>query len=232
MLAALVIVLVALIKPPVKTLPPVMLAVADTAPPVVKFPPVTLPLALIKPVTSKPESVNNATLLAPATVIPMLPLTAPAMFEVPAVIGKPAEVAVTPVSCEPLPIKNEPVLAVMLPTALICPPVNKLPPVMLPVTELSPELSTLPPYMLPVAVITAPINVEPCTVPVALTKPPVVKLPPVTLPVAVIKPPVVKLPPVTLPLTLNKPVMYSPVVANTATFDVPPTLTATLALAA
>ena len=31
-----------------------------------------------------------------------------------------------------------------------------------------------------------------------------------------------------LPVTLNNPVMYSPVVANTATLLVPPTLTATL----
>ena len=111
-------VLVADINPPVNKLPPVTLPVEVTKPPVVKLPPVTLPLALIKPVTSKPERVNNPTLLAPATVIPMLPLVAPAIFDVPAVIGKPAEVAVTPVNCEPLPIKNEPVLAVMLPTAL------------------------------------------------------------------------------------------------------------------
>ena len=32
-----------------------------------------------------------------------------------------------------------------------------------------------------------------------------------------------KLPPVILPLALNKPVMYSPVGANTTTFDTPPT---------
>ena len=54
------------------------------------------------------------------------------------------------------------------------------------------------------------------------------------LPVAEINPPVSKLPPVILaaevmlPLALNKPVMYSPVVANTATFAVPPTPTETL----
>ena len=36
------------------------------------------------------------------------------------------------------------------------------------------------------------------------------------------------LPPVTLPLTLSTPVIYSPVVAKTATFDVPPTPTETL----
>ena len=37
------------------------------------------------------------------------------------------------------------------------------------------------------------------------------------------------LPPLTLPETLNKPVMYSPVVANTATFDTPPMEIKTLA---
>ena len=36
-----------------------------------------------------------------------------------------------------------------------------------------------------------------------------------------------RLPPVTLPLALTTPVMYSPVVAKTATLDVPPTLTLT-----
>ena len=59
-------------------------------------------------------------LAEPPTVIAMLPLaTGAAMFEVPLVIGNPALVAVTPVSCDPLPIKNEPVLAVILPRALI-----------------------------------------------------------------------------------------------------------------
>ena len=46
-----------------------------------------------------------------------------------------------------------------------------------------------------------------------------------TLPVALTNPAVNTLAPVTLPLTLNKPVMYSPVVANTATLPVPPTPT-------
>jgi hypothetical protein len=56
------------------------------------------------------------------------------------------------------------------------------------------------------------------------------KLPPVILPVAVTRPAVFKLPPDTLaadiilPLALSRPVMYSPVVENTATFDVPPTV--------
>ena len=48
------------------------------------------------------------------------------------------------------------------------------------------------------------------------------------LPVALTSPPVKILPPVTLPDALNSPVTYSPVVANTATFDVPPIPIATL----
>ena len=51
------------------------------------------------------------------------------------------------------------------------------------------------------------------------------------LPVAVIKPAVAMFPPVTLPLALKTPVIYSPVVANTATLLVPPMLTVTLLLA-
>ena len=56
----------------------------------------------------------------------------------------------------------------------------------------------------------------------------------VIAPVADTNPPVNKLPPLTLaalmmfPLALIIPVTYSPVVANTATFDVPPIPTVTL----
>ena len=52
------------------------------------------------------------------------------------------------------------------------------------------------------------------------------------LAVADIKPPVSRLPPVMLPDADNKPVIYSPVVANTATLAVPPTPTEMLLLAA
>ena len=64
--------------------------------------------------------------------------------------------------------------------------------------------------------------------PVALAVPPVAKLPPVIVAAAEINPPVKTLPPVMLPVALNNPVTYSPVVAYTATFDVPPTPMATL----
>ena len=58
-------------------------------------------------------------------------------------------------------------------------------------------------------------------------------LPPVMLPLAdtetaLTAAEVIKLPPVMLPLALNTPVIYSPVVANTATLLVPPTPTVTL----
>ena len=53
--------------------------------------------------------------------------------------------------------------------------------------------------------------------PVALTNPPVKMLPPDTLAADII-----------LPLALINPVTYSPVVAKTATFDVPPIPIATL----
>ena len=79
---------------------------AVTKPPVFMLAPVTLPLTLNKPVTYSPVVANTTTLAVPPTVIAMLPLaTGAAMFEVPDVIGNPALVALTPVSCEPLPKK-------------------------------------------------------------------------------------------------------------------------------
>ena len=61
--------------------------------------------------------------------------------------------------------------------------------------------------------------------PVALSVVEATILAPVILPP---DPEVVMLPLVILPVTDNNPVMYSPVVANTATFDVPPMPTVTL----
>ena len=106
---------------------------------------------------------------------------------------------------------------VMFPVALINPPVNTLPPVIFAalvivlVADINPPVNTLPPVMLALADTTEPNKLEPVTVPVELINPPVSKLPPVILPLADINP-----------------VTYSPVVANTATFDVPPTPTETL----
>jgi hypothetical protein len=57
-----------------------------------------------------------------------------------------------------------------------------------------------------------------------------VTLPLVTLPVADTCPAVTTLPPTTLPDTLARPVTIIPVVANTATFDTPPTVMLALPL--
>jgi hypothetical protein len=65
----------------------------------------------------------------------------------------------------------------------------------------------------------APVTLS---VPVADINPPVIILPPTTLEVAL------KLLPIMLPDALTTPVTYSPVVAYTMTFDVPPMLTLTL----
>ena len=113
---------VAVITVPIKV-EPVTVPVADTNPPVNKLPPVVLPLTLNTPVTYSPVVANTATLATPPTVIAMLALVAPVILLLPAVIGKPAEVAVTPVSAEPLPTKNEPAAATILPVAEICPAV-------------------------------------------------------------------------------------------------------------
>jgi hypothetical protein len=256
-LAADVIVDVADINPPVKTLPPVMLPVALAVPPVAKLPPVTVPL------TDKLVSVPTVVKLENNTFeLKVLPVK----------LFASTLLAVTPVSCEPLPIKNDPVLAVILPAALTCPAVVMLPPttlavalsvvleitfapemlppdplvlmlpnVPLPVAEINPPVRILPPVMLPVALAVPPVAKLPpvivaaeVIVDVAEINPPVSKLPPVMLAalvivdVAEINPPVRTLPPVTLPDALKTPVIYSPVVANTATFDVPPIPMATL----
>ena len=89
----------------------------------------------------------------------------------------------------------------MLPVTLVKPAFIKLPTFTLPVAEINPAVNMLPPVMLAAEVI---------------------------VDVADINPPVSTLPPVTLPLALSTPVMYSPVVANTATLPVPPTPTVTL----
>ena len=133
--------------------------------------------------------------------------------------------------------------------ALTLAPPKMLPPVMLAVVvtfdveliadttfelKLKPAAFRLPPVMLPVT-----LTVVPVTLP---TKVPI-KLPPEILAVVVmlaadtkalttfelkLKPAAFRLPPVTLPVAEIKPVTYSPVVANTATFDVPPMPMATL----
>ena len=125
-----------------------------------------------------------------------------------------------------------------LPVPLTTPaPNNTLPPVMFAVALINPPVSTLPPVMLPVPLTTPDPNMRlpPVTFEVALIRPPVNKLAPVTLPVAdmslantlpvplTFPVPNNTLPPVMVPVALITPVTYSPVVANTATFEVPPT---------
>jgi hypothetical protein len=146
------------------------------------------------------------------------------------------------------------------PAVKTLPPVTLAAEVIPPVADINPAVNKLPPETLPVtftlvnvptevmfgcaAVVTVPAVVAVTalvafgTVPVTLAPgidvnpaPDPLNCEPVIWPAADIKPPVKTLPPVTLPLALNTPVMYSPVVANTATFDVPPTLTKMLALA-
>ena len=57
-----------------------------------------LPVTLDNPVVNIPVLATVNTLLVPATVIPILPLVAAAMFEVPAITGNPDVDAVTPVN--------------------------------------------------------------------------------------------------------------------------------------
>ena len=77
--------------------------------------------------------------------------------------------------------------------------------------------------MLPLAVVLIHNSPTSTILPVRLKLPAVV-----IVPVAEIRPPVKMLPPVTLPLADINPVINAPVVANTATFAVPPTPTETL----
>ena len=102
---------------------------------------------------------------------------------------------------------------VTFPVAENNPPVSKLPPeilaelVILPVDDTNPPVNKLPPVIFALAETIEPSKLAPDTIVVAST------LLPLTLDEEII-----------LPVEEIKPVTYSPVVANTATFDVPPTL--------
>ena len=93
--------------------PDIIVPLALTNPPVFKLPVVVLPL------TDKLVSVP--------TVVKLEKIT-PEFSVLPVKLFASTPLAVTPVSCDPLPTKNEPVLAVMLPTALTCPAVVMFPP--------------------------------------------------------------------------------------------------------
>ena len=101
--------------PPVIVAALVIVLVAEMSPPVSKLPPVTLPLTLRLVNVPTVVKLENITLL-----LRVLPVNALAS----------TLLAVTPVNCDPLPIKK---LPVTLPVALTTPPVNTLPPWMLPV---------------------------------------------------------------------------------------------------
>ena len=105
----------------------VMLPVAVTTPLVVKFPPLTLPVAVISPPVPKlptlalPLVFNVPVILAPVEVTFIVAVLPTIMFTLPPEVGiltfdVPFEIrsVVSPVSCEPLPIKK---LAAMLPLA-------------------------------------------------------------------------------------------------------------------
>ena len=81
---------------PPRTLPPVMLPVADIAPAVVTFPPITLPVADTIPVTYSPV-LAHVVIALPATLAVMLLLALTVILLVPFVIADPAA-TVIPVS--------------------------------------------------------------------------------------------------------------------------------------
>ena len=89
MLAALVMVEVADIKPTVSKLPPVILPVTVASPPVTKLPPVTLPVALAKPAVAKlPPVIVVAELIVPVVLIrPPVKILPPVML--PLTLNKP-----------------------------------------------------------------------------------------------------------------------------------------------
>ena len=88
----------------------------------------------------------------------------------------------------------------------------------LPAAETNPDVRILPPEMFPVVLTTPPGG--------GIKLP--TKFDATILPVELISPEVSKLPPMMLPVALIIPVTYSPDVANTTTFDVPPTSTVML----
>ena len=141
---------VALIKPPVIKLPPVIFAaevmveVADINPPVRTLPPVMLPV----PETTPAPNSKLPPVILPVVLTGLLPKAAKfaTTFELP-------YVPVIPVSCEPLPINTLPAI---LPVAVITPAVMILPPVMLAVADTTPPVRTLPPVTFAVTDTTEP----------------------------------------------------------------------------
>ena len=145
---------VALIKPPVRMLPPVMLPVPLTTPdPNMRLPPVTFEVALIRPPVNKlapvtlpvPDTSLANTLPVPLTIpapnstLPPMILVLLVMFAL--ALIKPAVRMLPPVILAAL---------VIVEVALIKPAVRILPAVALPVADISPAVKIFPPVMLPV----------------------------------------------------------------------------------
>ena len=122
-LAALVIVDVADIKPAVKILPPVMLAVADIRPAVLRLPPVTLPTALSC----------------------VLTVTMPVPLGVSAILALLAEVCMSSCAESMMAPDNNRLPAVILPVVTVRLEPVMAAPVIAPVAEIKPAVSKLPP---------------------------------------------------------------------------------------
>ena len=153
---------VALIVPPVSTLPPVIVPATLAVPPVAKLPPVTVPLAVINPPAntfpepeiSPPEPLVTklptvAVLVVLSNVNPAVALAMPLSLNMISVLAPGA----AKLPCM-LPIK---LAAVTLPVALMLPPVFTLPPVMVPVALTAPPVNTFAPVISPVTLKLVPV---------------------------------------------------------------------------
>ena len=145
--------------------------VALTKPAVNKLPPVILPLALTTPVIYSPVVANVAIAAVPVTPMVTLLFAAITTLLLPLTIELPALTEI-PVNADPLPMKKLPVTlpvadinptvvilpCIALPVLLINPTVNMLPPVILAalvmvlVADINPAVNMLPPLALPVTV--------------------------------------------------------------------------------
>jgi hypothetical protein len=238
--------------PVVLTLPALALPVADIKPAVIKLPAFKLPVAVINPpvpmlpTLALPVELNVVANIPAGPKLPTLAL--PLAFNVPATLipvdvitisfgVPPAEILIFPFAAgilillfpfAKIPIKLPPVI---LPVAVIKPPVEILANVPLPVAETIPPVITLPPVILPVAVINPPVTTLP-----TLALPVAVKLlADITLALLILppEPPAVEmLPAIKLPDTLSVPVIFAPVPVTTKTFALPADEILTLPFAA
>jgi hypothetical protein len=239
---------------------PVTFPVALIRPAVNKLPPIILPLAETNPVTYSPVGANTAMLPTPLTDIVTLAAAAEILTLLLPFTTFETEV-ILPLTETTAPSKLDPVT---VPVALTTPPVIKLPALMfpeadmpppeplnvsalpytLPVADINPDVNKLPPVILAalVIVLVADINpavkIFPCiALPVLDINPAVNKLPPIIFAaevivlVAEINPAVRIFPPVILPLPVIVPSILTPVGENTATLPIVLTETVTLALA-